>query len=96
MRKLLVTAAMLIGLAAPSLAAEFYIVQDTNTKHCTIVEQRPTAQTTVLVGDGKVYATRGEAEIALKSVRVCEQDGSVGGVVLPERAPPERIAPERK
>jgi len=86
----------LVGFAAPSFAAEFYIVQDAGTKRCTVVEQAPTAETSVIVGDRKIYATRGEAEIALKSVRVCQQDGSVGGAVLPEKAPPERIAPEGK
>ncbi len=43
--KLLVAAAGFAAFATPSLAAEFYIVQDTTTKRCTIVEQRPTTQT---------------------------------------------------
>jgi hypothetical protein len=48
--KLLVAAAGFTAFATPSLAAEFYIVQDTTTKRCTIVEQRPTSQTMVVVG----------------------------------------------
>jgi hypothetical protein len=50
--KLLVAAAGFAALATPSLAAEFYIVQNTTTKRCTIVEQKPTSQTTAIVGDG--------------------------------------------
>jgi hypothetical protein len=40
--KLLVAAAGLVAFAIPSLAAEFYVVQDSTTKRSTIVEQRPT------------------------------------------------------
>jgi hypothetical protein len=79
--KLLVAAAGFAALATPALAAEFYIVQDTGTKRCTIVEQRPTSQTTVVVGNGKAYTTRQEAEGAMKSVKVCESGGTVGGPV---------------
>jgi hypothetical protein len=79
--KLLVAAAGFAALATPALAAEFYIVQDTGTKRCTIVEQRPTTQTTVVVGNGKAYTTRQEAEGAMKTVKVCESGGTVGGPV---------------
>jgi hypothetical protein len=80
---LLVAAAGFAVLATPSLAAEFYIVQDTATKRCTIVEQRPTSQTTVVVGNGTTYTTRQEAEGAMKSVKVCDSGGTVGGPVPP-------------
>jgi hypothetical protein len=79
--KLLVAAAGFAALATPALAAEFYIVQDTATKRCTIVEQKPTTQTTVVVGNGKTYTTRQEAEGAMKTVKVCESGGTVGGPV---------------
>jgi len=79
--KLLVAAAAFAALATPALAAEFYIVQDTTTKRCTIVEQKPSTQTTVVVGNGKTYTTRQEAEGAMKTVKVCESGGTVGGPV---------------
>ncbi len=85
--KLLVAAAGLVAFATPSLAAEFYIVQDSSTKRCSIVEQRPTATTTTVVG-GKTYTTRTEAEGAMKTVKVCESGGTVGGPVPPP--PPGR------
>ena len=85
--KLLVAAAGFAALATPSLAAEFYIVQDSTTKRCTIVEQRPTSQTTVVVEGGRTYKTRQEAEDAMKTVKVCESGGTVGGPVPP---PPPR------
>ena len=48
--------------ADPAYAqTEFYVVQDTSTKKCTIVDKKPTT-TTVVIGDGKVFKTRTEAE----------------------------------
>jgi len=85
--RLLVAGAGLVAFATPSLAAEYYIVQDSSTKRCTIVEQRPTTQTTVVVGN-KAYTTRTEAEGAMKTVKVCESGGTVGGPVPPP--PPGR------
>ena len=46
-------------------------MQDTATKKCTIVDKKPTVTTSVAVGDGKVYATRTEAETGMKTVKVC-------------------------
>ena len=81
--KLLIAAVGLAAFVTPSLAAEFFIVQDTTTKRCTIVEQRPTSQTTVVVGPGKAFATRSEAEVGMKTVKVCESGGTVGGPAAP-------------
>jgi hypothetical protein len=73
-----VAAVTAAAFATPALAAEFYIVQDSSTKRCQIVEQKPTSSTTVVVGDGKVYTSRTEAESALGSVQVCHSTGSTG------------------
>jgi hypothetical protein len=58
--------------AAYAQAAEFYVVQVTATKKCTIVDKKPTTTTTVVVGDGKVFKTRTEAETGMKTIKVCE------------------------
>jgi hypothetical protein len=81
--KLVIAAAAFAASATPSLAAEFYIVQDLSSKRCTIVEQRPTSPMTIVVGPGTAYATRAEAEGAIKTVKVCESGGTVGGPVAP-------------
>jgi hypothetical protein len=65
-----------LALATPAMA-DFYVVQDTSTKRCTIVEQKPTTSTTVVVGSG-MFSTRTEAETALKKVEVCSSDMSTG------------------
>ena len=85
--KLLVAATALAALTTPALAAEFYVVQDTGTKRCTIVEQKPTTQTSVVVGPAGVYTTRVEAENAMKTVKVCESGGTVGGPGVAVPAP---------
>jgi len=71
--KKLATLAMLVAFSAPALAAdEFYVVQDVKTKKCTIVDKKPATTTEMtIVGDGKVYKTKTEAETSMKSVKVC-------------------------
>lgn len=74
MKKLFVTAALAAMVTSGALAqtaTEFYVVQDTSTKKCTIVDKKPTTTTTVVVGDGKVFKTRTEAETGMKSMKVC-------------------------
>lgn len=71
MRKIIAGAALVTAMAMPTLAAEFYIVQDSATKKCTIVDKRPTVTTTTVVGGDKVYTTREEASTAMKTVKVC-------------------------
>jgi hypothetical protein len=63
-----------IALAAfvtPALAAnEFYVVQDTTTKGCSIVGQKPTVGTMTVVGTA--YDTQAKAEQAMKANKICE------------------------
>jgi len=69
--KLVAAAALVVGFTAPAMA-DFYVVQDTATKKCTIVEQKPTSTTTTVVTPaGVVYKTRAEAEAGMKTVKVC-------------------------
>src|SRR5262249_17243434 len=82
--KVLIAAGMVAAFVTPSLAAEFY-VQDTATKRCTIVEQKPTTRTTVVVGGDRVYTTHEQAEGAVQTAEVCERGGTVGGPAMPER-----------
>ena len=70
--KLIAAAALVTSFAAPALAAEFYVVQDTATKKCVIVDQKPTVSTQTIVSpSGTVYTTRAEAETGMKTVKVC-------------------------
>ena len=59
--------------ASWDVATEYYVVQDTSTKKCTIVDKKPTTSTTVVVGDG-VFKSRTEAETGMKSIKVCSSN----------------------
>ena len=72
MKKILISAAAAAIMTGAAYAqTEFYVVQDTSTKKCTIVDKKPTAKTTVVVGDGKMFKTRTEAETGMKTIKVC-------------------------
>ncbi|MDR6302726.1 hypothetical protein GGQ85_000402 [Nitrobacter vulgaris] len=54
---------------------EYYVIRDTATKRCTIVDKRPatgaTPSTIVSLG---VFKTRAEAEAGLKKMDVCDDE----------------------
>ena len=52
---------MLVAFSGTALA-NFYIVQSTSDKKCTIVEQKPTDTKTPVVLGKKTYKTKAEAE----------------------------------
>lgn len=61
--------------AAAQMAGSWYVVQDTKTKKCQIVEKKPTTSEWTMVGpQGVVYKTRIEAENAMKTVKVCHTE----------------------
>ena len=74
MKKTALSLAISAALVVPALAqATFYVVQDTTTKRCSVVKERPTTKTMVIVGDsGKVYTTEAEAQSAIRTIKVCE------------------------
>jgi hypothetical protein len=53
----------------------YYLVQDTKTKTCKIVEQKPinSGEWTMVNPEGRVYKTKSEAESAMKTVKVCTE-----------------------
>ena len=74
MKKTLAALAISGALIVPALAQDtWYIVQDTTTKRCTVVKERPTTTTSVIVGPtGVTYKTEAEASSAMRTVKVCE------------------------
>ena len=72
MRANIIAAAVVATAFATPAFADFWIVQDSATKKCTIVEKKPTDTKVVVVGgDGKVYTTRAAAETEMKTTTVC-------------------------
>ena len=79
--KIAVAGALVAAFALPSLAQaadEYYLVQDTKTKTCKIVEQKPagSGEWTMIGPQGQVYKTKTEAESAMKSTKVCTETSS--------------------
>jgi len=66
MLRSIVIAGLLVSVAAPAFAAEFFIVRGPD-KKCQIVEKRPTDTNVVIVGD-KAYVSRDEAQKQLTVV----------------------------
>jgi hypothetical protein len=75
MTRFVIAAALATAIAAPAFAqtatTEYYVVQDTTTKRCTIVDKKPTTTTMVQVGPA-MFKTRTEAETGIKTIKVCE------------------------
>ena len=68
--KFIAAAALVVAFSMQAFAAnEFYLVQDTSTKKCSIVEAKPTISTMTVVG--VVHKTKIEAETALKADKSC-------------------------
>ena len=68
-------AALATAIAFPAVAqtaTEYYVVQDTTTKRCTIVDKKPTTTTTVTQVGPVAFKTRTEAEAGMKTIKVCE------------------------
>ena len=75
MKKAITVAAMIAAFVAPAFAAgEYYVVQDVKTKKCTIIDKKPTGEKALANAAGTGYRTRSEAEIGMKSVKVCKSD----------------------
>ncbi|MBL8690946.1 MAG: hypothetical protein JNL04_17715 [Rhodospirillaceae bacterium] len=70
--KFVLALAMLVAFTASASAQSFYIVQDAATKKCTVVTEKPTVTSMVVIGD-TVYKTKTEAEAGLKTTTVCTQ-----------------------
>ncbi len=80
--RIVALAALAVGLLAPALAqaqspagkagAEYYVILDTRTKKCTVVDKTPQVDSpAITLASDAIYATRSEAETAMKSLKPC-------------------------
>ena len=60
------------SVAGTAMAAEYYVVRDSTTKKCTVVETKPTGTTTTIVDNG-IFKTKTEAETGMKTTKVCTE-----------------------
>ena len=72
MKLKLAVAALALVIATPTFAAEYYVIQSTSNKKCSIASKKPTSDKMTLVGDGSAYKTKKEAQTALKAADACK------------------------
>jgi vancomycin permeability regulator SanA len=65
LRMFVISLTIIIATATPVLAAEFWVSQDPETKHCKIVETMPDGKTRVMIG-ATSYPTKDDAKAARK------------------------------
>lgn len=75
MSKRIVIAAVLIAIATPALAEEFYVGQDPESKRCKIVTEKPDGQSMIMIGT-ESYATKEDAKAARKAAAECPKKES--------------------
>ena len=79
MNPVLTAVALLLALAGPAFAQPargpaFYVVLNSMTKTCTVVDQTPRTDTpNITVASDTIYKTRAEAEDAVKILKPCNQ-----------------------
>jgi hypothetical protein len=63
---------ILIGLASPASARNYYVVQNTKTLKCSVLPKKPKGKTVVIVSGTTAYKTRKEAYAALRDAKACD------------------------
>jgi len=63
---------ILIGLAVPASARNYYVVQNTKTLKCSVLPKKPKGKTVVIVSGTAAYKTRKEAYAALRAAKACD------------------------
>ena len=62
------------ALAQPAKGPAFYVVLNSLTKTCTVVDQTPKTDTpNITVASDTIYKTRAEAEGAIKTLKPCNR-----------------------
>ena len=77
MTKTLLAAAILVSVAAPALADQYYVVRGPD-RHCTVTTTKPTEQTTITQIGPLGFETRQLAEDRIKTTKVCTEDATTG------------------
>ncbi len=71
--KLLIAAAVAVGIPSSALARNYYVVQNTVTHECSVLPKKPKGKSVVLVTGSVAYKTRTEARGALAALSACKK-----------------------
>jgi hypothetical protein len=70
--RLVIACVIVVGLASPALARNYYVVQNTKTHKCSVLPKKPKGKTVVVVSGSGAYKSRTEARSALETFAVCK------------------------
>jgi hypothetical protein len=73
MKRVILGATMLAAFITPALADQYWVVQDSATKHCSVVSEKPATTTTTVIGN-TAFQTREEAQDSIKTTKVCTSE----------------------
>jgi hypothetical protein len=82
-RAILTGTALAVFVVTP-VFADYYIVQEPETHHCRIVEERPAPSVGVVIG-GEGFGVRTEAESRMRTVTECRGSGTTGSSTVIEK-----------
>lgn len=71
-RKYVLVGALVVALAAPAFAAEFFVAQSAADKKCSVVEAKPDGKTAMMIGKAS-YKSKDEADKAMKAATECKK-----------------------
>lgn len=72
LNKLVLASVGLVILSAPAFAAEYYVAQNASDKKCEVTETKPDGTSVMMIGTA-AYATKEEADAAMKAAAECKQ-----------------------
>jgi hypothetical protein len=70
MKRSLIAGLLVVALATPALAAQYYVAQNNSTHKCSIVSHKPDGTKLILLGSGG-FKTKSQARDALKGMSEC-------------------------
>jgi hypothetical protein len=71
-RKYVLASALVVGLAAPAFAAEFFVAQSAADKSCSVIDKKPDGKTAMMIGKAS-YNSKDDADKALKAAAECKK-----------------------
>jgi hypothetical protein len=77
--RILLASALAVAFTGTAMADEYYVMSNPSTHRCTITTTRPADREYVTQIGPLAFKTREEAETRMRTVKTCEDDGTVGG-----------------
>jgi septal ring-binding cell division protein DamX len=62
---------IIIAMASPALARNYYVVQNIKTHKCSVLPKKPKGKSVVVVSGSAPYKSRAEARAALRTLPAC-------------------------